>query len=110
MEKSTIQNEHLIIQKYIDMLLKSSGEILNFSTFLNIDTAKKAIYYSVWTLFKEKHDSENIVIEPKNSYLSYRYDLSKLKFTGINPVVTELSIKDWFRKHRWEMNALIALI
>lgn len=110
MQKETIQNEHLIVQRYIDALLKNEKDAFYHSTFSDIETAKKTIFYACWQFIKEKHENENITIEPSEPYQSYRYNLSKLKFTGKNPVITELKFKDWCRAHRGTINNILEIL
>jgi len=110
MQKETIQNEHLIIQRYIDVLIHSDKDLFLYTTFSDPETAKKTIFYAAWQFVKDKHDTAEIEITPKDAYQSYTYDLRKIKFTGKSPIVTELKFKDWCRKHRGTINNILEIL
>jgi hypothetical protein len=109
MESTTIQNEHLIVQRLIDGLLKGNKEKFKRTTFASPEIAKKTIYFAVWEYLQEMQ-SGSVILTPSERYQMYRYDLNKIEFTGKNPVVTELKFKKWCKDNAYWIIPLLSLL
>jgi len=109
MESTTIQNEHLIVQRLIDGLLKGQKDKFKRTTFESPEIAKKTIYFSVWE-YLQGTQGGSVILTPSESYQMYRYDLNQIEFTGKNPVVTELKFKKWCKDNAYWIIPLLSML